>query len=59
MGPLWGRQDPGGPHVGPMNIAILVYITISLPDEGTYVMYDWLRTTVNCNTKADIHDTHE
>ena len=22
MGPIWGRQDPGGPHVGPMNIAI-------------------------------------
>ena len=21
MGPIWGRQDPGGPHVGPMNIA--------------------------------------
>ena len=22
MGPIWGRQDPGGHHVGPMNIAI-------------------------------------
>ena len=22
MGPIWGRQDPGGPHVGPMKIAI-------------------------------------
>ena len=22
MGPIWGRQDPGGPHVGPMNLAI-------------------------------------
>ena len=21
MGPRWGRQDPGGPHVGPMNFA--------------------------------------
>ena len=21
-GPIWGRQDPGGPHVGPMNFAI-------------------------------------
>ena len=20
MGPNWGRQDPGGPHVGPMNL---------------------------------------
>ena len=22
MGPTWGRQDPGGSHVGPMNLAI-------------------------------------
>ena len=22
MGPIWGRQDPGGPHIGPMNFAI-------------------------------------
>ena len=22
MGPTSGRQDPGGPHVGPMNLAI-------------------------------------
>ena len=25
MGPTWGRQDPGGPHVGPMNFAIWVH----------------------------------
>ena len=25
MGPTWGRQDPGGPHVGPMNLAIRDY----------------------------------
>ena len=24
MGPICGRQDPGGPHVGPMNLAIWV-----------------------------------
>ena len=23
-GPIWGRQDPGGPHVGPMNFVIWV-----------------------------------
>ena len=22
MGPIWGWQDPGGPHFGPMNFAI-------------------------------------
>ena len=22
MGPIWDQQDPGGPHVGPMDLAI-------------------------------------
>ena len=22
MGPIWGRQDPRGPHVGPINFVI-------------------------------------
>ena len=26
MGPIWGRQDPGGPHVSPMNLALQVVI---------------------------------
>ena len=26
MGPIWGRQDPGGPHVGPTNFTVwLIY----------------------------------
>ena len=25
MGPIWGRQGPGGPHVGPMKFAIWAY----------------------------------
>ena len=29
MRPIWGRQDPGGPHVGPMSLAIL-YISITV-----------------------------
>ena len=24
MGSIWGREDPGGPHVGPMNFVIWV-----------------------------------
>ena len=27
MRPIWGRQDPGGPHIGPMNLAIWEAIT--------------------------------
>ena len=26
MGPIWDRQDPGGPHVCPMNFAIWVVL---------------------------------
>ena len=29
MGRIWGRQDPGGPHVGPMTFAICDVIMIS------------------------------
>ena len=25
MGPIWDRQDPGGPHVGPMNFVAWVW----------------------------------
>ena len=25
VGPIWGRQDPDGSHVGPMNFAIWEY----------------------------------
>ena len=28
MGPIWGRQDPGGSHVGPMNFAIWDFLWV-------------------------------
>ena len=28
IGPIWGRQDPGEPHVGPMNFAIWALIDV-------------------------------
>ena len=41
MGPIWGRQDPSEPHVGPMNCAIWVngYFNAALNT-------DWLLLTV-------------
>ena len=30
MGPIWGRQDPGGPHVGPVNLDIWVWLNGSI-----------------------------
>ena len=35
MGPIWGRQDPGGPHVGSMNFAIWVAFVFSLLSDFT------------------------
>ena len=39
MGPIWGRQDPGGSHVGPMNFAIWVIVNLA----GNYFLNesDW------------------
>ena len=34
MGPIWGRQDPGGPHVSPMNFVIWVASSNNL---GSYL----------------------
>ena len=43
MGPIWGRQDPGGPHVGPMNFAIWGVSTMCL--QGiTWTNTDWYFT---------------
>ena len=28
MGPIWGRQDPGGPHVGPTIFVIWVFSVV-------------------------------
>ena len=40
MGPIWGRQDPGGPHVDPMIFAIwawLVYVMLAASPKATHV----------------------
>ena len=34
VGPIWGRQDPGGPHVGPKNFAIWGALKIIVLDYG-------------------------
>ena len=37
MRPTRGRQDPGGPHVGPMNLAI--WVAICGPEQNHYNLY--------------------
>ena len=36
MRPIWGRQDPGGPHVGPMNFAIWVILPCPFYTSDTF-----------------------
>ena len=46
MGPTWVLSAPDGPHVGPMNLAIRVYIITgipnlqSIPGQGNYEFYE-------------------
>ena len=42
MGPIWGRQDPGGPYVGPMNLAIWVGFPIVRGHKHTCVAVEYL-----------------
>ena len=37
MGPIWGRQDPGGPHVGPMSLATWQVNAITGDDISLFV----------------------
>ena len=48
MGPIWGRQDPGGPHVGPMKLVIWEVISCRFHR----ICHDWL----SMNTDP-LHDT--
>ena len=43
MGPIWGRQDPGGPHVGPMNLAIWVVNSL-WPSDAIWHRSIWINT---------------
>ena len=52
MGPIWGQQDPGGPHVGPMNFAIWVIYQAELSIKCVNVQnrqltfIDWNQTDI-------------
>ena len=45
MGPIWGRQDPGGPHVGPMNFAIWEYSVVRSHIQAPFYQH-WLISIV-------------
>ena len=44
MGPTWGRQDQGGPHVGPVNFDIWDVITLDnkmIKERRNIWCFDW------------------
>ena len=49
MGPIWCRQDPGAPHVGPMNFAFWVFSKIVKQSAG--MMLRWfIKTSLHEHT---------
>ena len=44
LGPIWGRQDPGGPHVGPMNLAIWEQEVLKISILYMTLIYDYCQT---------------
>ena len=53
MGPIWGRQDPGGPHVGPMNFAVWDVFLFIYAYSGSDAAYGLL-TLLVCGTRMAI-----
>ena len=43
VGPTWGRQDPGGPHAGHMNLAIWGVLKPSFRDGMDYMKMPWFK----------------
>ena len=55
MGPIWGRQDTGGPHVGPMNFAIWrgLVTSVRFPD---VIVTPYPPTPTPTPTRTPVHD---
>ena len=50
MGPTWGREDPGGPHIIPMNLAIWD----SLPEAAARNLLYKVSSVANTSFALDI-----
>ena len=55
MGPTWGRQDPGWPHVGPMNLAICEGIQQRWEREGCLNIYGYIKWSALFKTEQITH----
>ena len=51
MGPIWGRQDQGGPHVGPMNfvicdVSVHIYVWCETKGASVFTGLTWAHMNV-------------
>ena len=58
MGPTWGRQDPGGPHVGPMKLAIRDVNTMRLGWDGRRVFTGFVPSGRQAISLANVDKLH-
>ena len=60
LGPIWGQQDPGGPHLGPMNFTIwgVIIMIIALWCQSSCAWHNalFLTTAKNIDPWANIVD---
>ena len=42
IGPIWGRQDPGGPHVGPMNFDFMAHWQVLCCTLSMWPLHLWM-----------------
>ena len=57
MGPIWGRQDPVGPHVGPVNSAEFVInglVGVILPNGAFIMRTEKMTFSLNCLAPLEI-----
>ena len=57
MAPIWGRQDPGGPHDGPKNFAIWehIHFIINHHNETAYVLTSLFLKILRLSSLQIIH----
>ena len=55
MGPIWGQQDPGGPYVGPMNLAIWVHALLSCYKRLNLLLNTYMKANCRVFLKSDLY----
>ena len=59
MGPIWGRQDPGGPHVDPINLAIRESVIKYSRDVTHMPDCPVIISIVYCNNTTSLVDNYD